>query len=74
MGPEESLFSTSSTSLNSLERWGDFEDLLGEKDWVKHFFDDMNPSRRAIGHTGEMSEHAVARMELLVREWLIVVG
>ncbi len=36
--------------------------------------EDMNRSRRAIGHTGDMSEHAVARMELLVREWLIVVG
>ena len=57
-----------------LERWGDFEDLLGDKNWVKHYFDDMNRSRRAIGHTGDMSEHAVARMELLVREWLIVVG
>jgi hypothetical protein len=34
----------------------------------------MNQSRRAIGHTGELSEHAVERMELFVREWLLVVG
>lgn len=56
------------------ERWGDFEDLLGDRDWVEHYFDDMNQSRRAVGHTGEMSEHAVERMELFVREWLLVVG
>lgn len=56
------------------ERWTDFEDLIGDKDWVEHYFDDMNQSRRAVGHTGEMNEHAVQRMELFVREWLLVVG
>jgi hypothetical protein len=56
------------------ERWSDFEDLIGDKDWVERYFEDMNQSRRAIGHTGELSEHAVERMELFVREWLIVVG
>lgn len=56
------------------ERWDDFEDLLGDKSWVERYFDDMNQSRRAIGHTGELSEHAVERMELFVREWLLVVG
>jgi hypothetical protein len=56
------------------ERWEDFEDLLGDKEWVERYFDDMNQSRRAIGHTGEMGEHAVERMELFVREWLLVVG
>jgi hypothetical protein len=56
------------------ERWEDFEDLLGDKDWVERYFDDMNQSRRAIGHSGQMSEHAVRRMELFVEEWLLVVG
>jgi len=56
------------------ERWGDFDDLLGDRDWVEHYFDDMNKSRRAVGHTGDMSEHAVERMDLFVREWLRVVG
>lgn len=56
------------------ERWDDFEDLLGDKGWVERYFDDMNQSRRAIGHTGDLSEHAVERMELFVREWLLVVG
>lgn len=56
------------------DRWGDFEDLLGDKDWVERYFGEMNRSRRAIGHTGEMNEHAVERMELSVREWLLVVG
>jgi hypothetical protein len=55
-------------------QWPLFEDLLGDREWVEHYFDDMNKSRRAIGHTGEMSEHAVQRMELFVREWLMVVG
>ena len=57
-----------------LDRWEDFEDLLGDKEWVEGYFDQMNRSRRAIGHTGELTEHAVERMELLVREWLLVVG
>jgi hypothetical protein len=57
-----------------IERWADFEDLLGDKTWVEGYFDQMNRSRRAIGHTGELSEHAVERMELSVREWLLVVG
>jgi hypothetical protein len=56
------------------DRWSDFDDLLGDRDWVEHYFDDMNKSRRAVGHTGDMSEHAVERMELFVREWLLVVG
>jgi len=56
------------------ERWEDFEDLLGDKDWVERYFKDMNQSRRAIGHTGELSEHAFERMDLFVREWLLVVG
>jgi hypothetical protein len=56
------------------QRWSDFDDLLGDSDWVEHYFDDMNKSRRAVGHTGDMSEHAVERMELFVREWLLVVG
>lgn len=57
-----------------VDRWDDFEDLIGDKDWVERYFDDMNQSRRAIGHTGDLSEHAVERMELFVREWLLVVG
>jgi hypothetical protein len=55
-------------------RWGKFEDLLGDKDWVERYFDQMNRSRRAVGHSGSMNEHAVARMELFVEEWLLVVG
>jgi hypothetical protein len=57
-----------------LDQWETFEDLLGDKAWVESYFAEMNRSRRAIGHTGELSEHAVERMELLVREWLRVVG
>jgi hypothetical protein len=55
-------------------RWADFEDLLGDREWVERYFDEMNRSRRAVGHSGEMNEHAVERMELFVREWLLVVG
>ena len=57
-----------------LEQWPNFEDLLGDKEWVDNYFNEMNRSRRAIGHTGELSQHAVERMELFVREWLLVVG
>jgi hypothetical protein len=34
----------------------------------------MNRFRRAVGHPGEMNEHAVETMERFVREWLLVVG
>jgi hypothetical protein len=56
------------------DRWADFEDLLGDKAWMENYFSEMNRSRRAIGHTGELNQHAVERMELFVREWLLVVG
>ncbi|HLX31603.1 MAG TPA: Swt1 family HEPN domain-containing protein [Gaiellaceae bacterium] len=57
-----------------IERWDDFDDLLGDREWVENYFSEMNRTRRAIGHTGDLSQHAVERMELFVREWLLVVG
>jgi Swt1-like HEPN len=55
-------------------RWEDFEDLLGDRTWVENYFKEMNRSRRAIGHTGKLTEFDVERMEMRVREWLRVVG
>jgi hypothetical protein len=57
-----------------LDRWGDFEDLLGDRTWVENYFREMNPTRRALAHTGDLTELDVERMELRVREWLTVVG
>jgi len=51
-----------------------FEDLLGKPGWVENVFDEMNQSRRAIAHTGVLSQHDVERMELRVRDWLRAVG
>lgn len=56
------------------EQWEHFEDLLGKSAWVQNVFDEMNQSRRAIAHTGVLSEHDVERMELRVRDWLRAVG
>jgi hypothetical protein len=56
------------------DRWEFFEDLLGKPEWVLHLFDEMNQSRRAIAHTGVLSQFDVERMELRVRDWLRIVG
>lgn len=57
-----------------LARWSDFEDLLGDRRWVEAYFQEMNPTRRALAHTGDLTEFDVQRMEMRVREWLRVVG
>ena len=56
------------------EQWAYFEDLLGKPVWVESVFDEMNQSRRAVAHTGVLSQHDVERMELRVRDWLRAVG
>jgi hypothetical protein len=57
-----------------LDRWGDFQDLLGDRRWVERYFGEMNPTRRALAHTGDLTDFDVERMEMRVREWLMVVG
>ena len=57
-----------------LDRWEDFQDLLGDRRWVEEYFREMNPTRRALAHTGDLREFDVERMEMRVREWLRVVG
>jgi hypothetical protein len=56
------------------EQWTLFEDLLGDRDWVISYFNEMNRTRRALAHTGQLSATDVARMELRVDDWLRVVG
>jgi hypothetical protein len=56
------------------DRWEDFEDVLGDKTWVERYFSEMNPSRRALAHTGRLTDFDVERMDLRLREWLQVVG
>jgi hypothetical protein len=57
-----------------LDRWDDFQDLLGDRRWVERYFSEMNPTRRALAHTGDLTDFDVERMEMRVREWLRVVG
>jgi Swt1-like HEPN len=57
-----------------VEEWDAFEDLLGDRDWVTYYFSEMNTSRRALAHTGELTQADVERMDLRVRDWLRVVG
>jgi hypothetical protein len=57
-----------------LHRWDDFADLLGDRRWVEAYFREMNPTRRALAHTGDLTEFDVQRMEMRVQEWLRVVG
>ena len=44
--------------------WGSFEDLLGDQDWVVRYFAEMNTSRRALAHSGTLTEADVERMDL----------
>lgn len=55
-------------------RWDAFEPLLGDLDWVTYYFGEMNRTRRALAHTGSLTELDVDRLRLRVREWLQVVG
>ena len=57
-----------------LDRWSDFEDLFGDRRWVESYFSEFNRSRRALAHTGQLTDADVERMELRVRDWLRVVG
>jgi hypothetical protein len=56
------------------EQWEHFADLLGDRDWVIRYFSEMNHTRRALAHTGTLTEMDVERLDLRVREWLLVVG
>lgn len=56
------------------DAWEHFEDLLGKPEWVANLFDEMNQSRRAIAHTGVLSQYDLERLEIRVKDWLRVVG
>jgi hypothetical protein len=55
-------------------QWGYFEALLGDDAWVRHYFEELNRTRRALAHNGRLTEADVERMEVRVRDWLRVVG
>jgi hypothetical protein len=56
------------------ENWSCFSDLLGDETWVTNYFREMNRSRRALAHTGSLTQNDVSWMEMRVRQWLMVVG
>lgn len=55
-------------------QWEHFEELIGDQDWMVNYFAEMNRTRRALAHTGVLTDTDVERMEFRVREWLRVVG
>lgn len=55
-------------------RWSDFRDLLGDRVWVENYFRELNRSRRALAHTGDLTQQDVDWMEFRVKQWLQVVG
>lgn len=57
-----------------LAQWTHFEALLGDEAWVRYYFEELNRTRRALAHTGRLTEADVERMEIRVRDWLRVVG
>jgi hypothetical protein len=50
------------------------EGPLGDKDWGENYFKEMNRTRRALAHTGQLSQHDVEWLEMRVSQWLRVVG
>ena len=54
--------------------WEHFRDLLGDRTWVTNYFREMNRTRRALAHTGSLTQHDLDWMDLRVRQWLMVVG
>ena len=54
--------------------WEHFRDLLGDRTWVTNYFREMNRTRRALAHTGSLTQHDVDWMDMRVRQWLMVVG
>ncbi|MGN6605773.1 MAG: Swt1 family HEPN domain-containing protein [Jatrophihabitans sp.] len=57
-----------------LRQWVYFEALLGDRAWVQYYFEELNRTRRALAHTGRLTEADVERMEVRIRDWLRVVG
>ncbi len=57
-----------------IENWEHFEALLGDKGWVLYYFQELNHTRRALAHTGKVTEADEERMEIRVRDWLRAVG
>lgn len=57
-----------------LKQWTHFEALLGDEAWVQYYFEELNRTRRALAHTGRLTEADVERMEVRVRDWVRVVG
>ncbi|RHA39001.1 Swt1 family HEPN domain-containing protein [Cellulomonas rhizosphaerae] len=55
-------------------QWQHFEPLLGDQAWVNYYFEELNRTRRALAHTGTLTDADVERMEIRVRDWLRVVG
>lgn len=57
-----------------LSEWALFEPILGDQGWVTSYFAELNRTRRALAHTGRLTEADVERMDVRVRDWLRVVG
>lgn len=57
-----------------VNQWEHFDELIGDQDWLVNYFAEMNRTRRALAHTGTLTETDVERMEFRVREWVRVVG
>jgi hypothetical protein len=57
-----------------LTQWAHFEALLGDESWVRYYFEELNRTRRALAHSGRLTDGDVERMEVRVRDWLRVVG
>jgi hypothetical protein len=57
-----------------LDRWEDFEDLLGTPDFIRNRFEELNLSRRVLAHTGVLSPQDITRMSMYLQDWLAQVG
>ncbi len=52
------------------QNWTLFSDLLLDQAWVTHIFDTLERSRNVIMHSGELDPEDLARIGVLVRDWV----
>jgi len=52
------------------QNWEQFSDLLLDQPWVINIFDTLERSRNVIMHSGELDPEDVARIGVLIRDWV----
>jgi hypothetical protein len=52
------------------QKWAAFGELLLDQAWVTHIFDTLERSRNLIMHSGELEDEDMARIGVVIRDWI----